>query len=316
MRQSLNVTIGISQCLLGDAVRYDGADKANEFCISVLSQHANLISICPEVAIGLGIPRPPIQLVQRHEIALVDVAKGRTDHTAAMTDLAQHKAQELSTVLCGYIFKSKSPSCGLKDIPVFADNGTPLANDGQGLFAATIQSALPTLAVIDENDLADPLKRHHFLERAFLAARIHALKQQPLSVSTLQSFHAEHKYALMAHSYAEYRRIGKLLASITKANLDAADSYFENMQHAFALEPSIASHVNALTHIAGYLKTLASLEERHAITQGIAAFSAGDISFQAIRQRIQAQFRVTPHAYINQQTYLCPYPEALVLKPY
>lgn len=188
--------LGISSCLLGENVRYDGGNKGDAYVIETLAQHLDFVSICPETAVGMGVPRPPIQLISRQqEVRAVGVNAPELDVTAGLVNIGKDKGHTASA-LCGYVFKSRSPSCGLKDTPVLTEEGT---SSGPGIYTRQILAACPFLPVIDETALAEPGARDNFLERVFAMARWHRMLNGSLALEHLHAFHTEHELQLSLH---------------------------------------------------------------------------------------------------------------------
>ena len=185
--------LGVSACLLGGAVRFDGGHKRNRFLVDVLGAHVEWVPVCPEVEIGLGIPRPAIRLESRGDaLALVDPKSG-ADHTAAMAAFSARRVRELEELgLCGYVLKKSSPSCGMERVKVHGPRGG-VTRDGSGLFAAALRAALPALPVEEEGRLADVHLRESFLVRVFTAQRLHALFRPRWRTGELIAFHTAHK---------------------------------------------------------------------------------------------------------------------------
>ena len=228
--------LGISSCLLGEDVRYDGGNKGDSYVIETLSQHLRFISICPETAIGMGTPRPPIQLVSREQgVRAVGVHLPEMDVTADLVNFGKNKGYAAST-LCGYIFKSRSPSCGLQDTPVLTVEGT---SAGSGIYTRQILAACPYLPVIDEISLADPGTRDNFLERVFVMARWHRLLSGPPSLEHLRAFHDAHELQLSTHHADMHHKLSCFLHVLREplpgdakfAYLDSFMSALEKADH-------------------------------------------------------------------------------------
>src|SRR5579875_562364 len=190
--------LGVSSCLLGEQVRFDGGHKRHRFLVDVLGPYVEWVPYCPEVEIGLGTPREPIQLTAGGRL----VNKGRTaDHTAAMGALP------LPTRLDGYVFKAKSPSCGIHGIPRYGPAGQAEDRRGRGMYASRVMDADPLLPVEDEGRLTDDFLREAFVERAFARARLRELLDGPWRPRDLVAFHARHKLQILAHDPATYRKL-------------------------------------------------------------------------------------------------------------
>src|SRR5579862_978649 len=234
--------VGVSSCLLGAEVRFNGGHKRFRFLTDELDPWVDWVPYCPEVEIGLGTPREPIRLGV--DGRLVN-RSGSLDHTAAMAGLP------LPAGLDGYVFKAKSPSCGIWAIPLYRDDGEASGRHGRGLYAARVMTAFPLLAVEDEGRLNDSGLREAFVERVFAAARLRVLLSGPCQARDLVDFHARHKLQLLAHDPARYRSAGRVVAAAGVAaagSLDAAAEYGELFLAAMAGPATPGRNANALLH--------------------------------------------------------------------
>lgn len=243
--------IAISACLLGENVRFNGGHKQSLLCSQTLADYFEFVPLCPEVAIGLGIPREPIRLVgdPAHPQAVGTVHR-ELNVTQPLDDYGQQMASE-HTDLCGYIFMQKSPSCGLERVKVYRDNGTPAEGGGRGIYAQAFCARHPNLPVEEDGRLNDPVLRENFLTRVFVYASWQQLLAEGLTRHRLLAFHSRYKYLLMAHSPAHYKSLGHLLGSMGKGiDLDAlAAGYFselmtglKKMRHPWHSHQRVAAH--------------------------------------------------------------------------
>ena len=208
------IRIGVSSCLLGEQVRYDGGHKKDSFLVDVFGRFVEWVPVCPEFEIGLGIPREPIRLERKdHQTRLVTI-DSRVDHTRAMRRWSEKHIRRLAGEhLSGYVLKSRSPSCGMERVRVYDKNGVP-SRDGRGLFAEVLITGLPNLPVEEEGRLNDPKLRENFIERVFAYHRLQALFQGRWKTQSVINFHTGHKLLLMAHAPQLYRELGRLVAGI------------------------------------------------------------------------------------------------------
>lgn len=257
--------IGISACLMGQRVRYEGDHRRVDFVADSLAGCCSVVTFCPEVAIGLGVPRPPIQMRYAASGKAVDDASA--DKRVVLADAASAlDAQDLRPALAGYgrslkdqvatldgyVFKRNSPSCGIVDVPVFDDAGRHQAGIGFGAFSEVLAADCPHLTMIDESGLNDPAMRWHFLMRLFLAARWRAAAVD--NAPALIAFHSRIKYLLMAYSVPVYQRLGRLLADLRGARFgDVLALYWPTVMTALSAPVAAANHANALQHMVGYL---------------------------------------------------------------
>lgn len=228
--------IGISSCLLGENVRYDGGHKRNPIITEQLAEHFDFRPVCPEVAIGLGVPRPAIHLKQgRDRVRVVDTKDPDRDHTDAMADYARRQAGELGD-LSGYIFKAGSPSCGVWCVPVHRDRGAP-DWDGRGIYADVFMRERPLLPVEEEGRLHDPVLRENFVERAFAFRRWQDAWAKGMTAEGLARFHAMHKLTIMSHDERALRELGRLVAKAGSGPIDElAGEYIKLFMTAMEVE--------------------------------------------------------------------------------
>lgn len=303
--------IGISSCLLGEPVRYDGGHKRNAFIAGGLARFVDFVPRCPEVAVGLGVPREPLRLTRDGGHLGARGVDSGTEAGTGLTRYGDQQAPQL-TGLCGYLFKSRSPSCGPWRVPVFGADGNRLNVGARGLYAARIVAALPWLPVEDEERLQDPALRNSFLTRVFTLHRLQRALAEGTTAQALVAFHTDHKLLLLAHHVAAYRRLGRLVAGAGSGSVATliAD-YRARLMQALHRPARIAGHVNALQHLAGYLRGSLTAAARRELAQAIDAYAAGQVPWTAVRTLLQGHFRRHPHAWVARQVYFEPYPEAL-----
>ena len=308
------IRLGVSACLLGAKVRFDGGHKRNRFLIEELGTHFDCVPFCPEVAIGLGTPRPSIRLVGDVQAPRAVSSKGDgLDVTDALRVYSARTARRLDG-LCGFVFKKDSPSCGMQRVKVYGDSGMA-QRDGTGIFAHAVQQANPLLPVEEEGRLNDPVLRENFVSRVFVYARWQALRQQGLSKKGLLDFHASHKLLLMAHSPAAYKELGGLLARLANAGLEAlADRYIERVMQVLQERASRKRHVNVLQHLLGYLRKHLDAINRADLVDVIDDYRRGLVPLVVPITLLQHHFRHYPHPYINAQVYMNPHPRELMLR--
>ena len=308
------VRLGVSACLLGAKVRFDGGHKRNRFLIEGLGSHFEFVPFCPEVAIGMGTPRPSIRLVGDVEAPR---ALGSRDDGLDVTDALQaysaNRARRLEG-LSGFIFKKDSPSCGMARVKVYSDKGMP-QRDGVGIFARAVQQANPLLPVEEEGRLNDSTLRENFVSRVFVYARWQALCQQGVSKKGLLDFHTRHKLLLMAHSPLAYRELGRLLAQLDNATLDGlADRYIERVMQVLKAPASRKRHVNVLQHVMGYLRKHVDATNRADLVDVIDDYRRGMVPLVVPVTLLQHHFRSNPHPWISRQVYMNPHPRELMLR--
>ena len=313
-----NVTkprIGISACLMGAEVRYNGGHKESRLCTHSLAEHFDFVPVCPEVAIGMGIPRQPIRLVgdAQHPQALGTV-DASVNVTAPLAAYGEQMAAELDD-LCGYIFMHKSPSCGLERVKVYRDNGAPQHEGGRGIYAETFCAAHPDLPVEEDGRLCDAVLRENFMVRVYAYADWQALLREGLSRRGLMQFHSRYKYQLMANNPLQYKVLGKLLGTMGRS--DAAEigpRYFSELMAALKRCATRGTHSNVLQHLSGYFKRSLDDADRQEMQHLIEQYRLGIVPLVVPLTLLKHHLRLHPDPYVSQQVYLQPHPENLSLR--
>lgn len=303
MPEDLAPRIGVSSCLLGAPVRYDGGHKRVDWLVDELATMCELVALCPEMGIGLGTPRPPIQLVAvAGEVRARGVADARLDATDALRAYAHINAKQYPE-LSGYILKSRSPSCALSDAPVRGDGSPARA----GIYAATLRDDAPLLPMIDEIHIADATMRTHFIERVFAYWRWRQFRARRLTASGLIAFHTQHKLSIMAHDETLYRALGRLLADLAGKPLDRMAAQYEAMfMCALARPTSAGRQVDVFTHAVGFLKDVLAAEEKRAFEATLSRLRDGECGIDEPIVQIRGFLKQHPQAYLAEQTYLNP----------
>jgi uncharacterized protein YbgA (DUF1722 family)/uncharacterized protein YbbK (DUF523 family) len=309
------IRLGVSACLLGDAVRYDGGHKRDAFLTDTLGPFVEWVPVCPEVELGLGVPRPPIRLVGDAGAPRLVVEKTGEDLTARMQRWARRRVAELSALgLHGYVLKKASPSCGLLRVRVHDEAGRPGAV-GRGLFAAALTGALPGLPVEEEGRLADAGLRENFIERVFAAARWRAFTAARPRARDLVAFHAAHKFAVLAHSPRDYAALGRLVAGAGTAPLgEVVEGYGERFMRALAVRATRARHTNVLQHLAGFFKRELTDDARAELGEVIESYRRGLVPLVVPLTLIRHHVRGLGLGYLADQVYLNPHPPELMLR--
>jgi uncharacterized protein YbgA (DUF1722 family)/uncharacterized protein YbbK (DUF523 family) len=312
-----SIRIGISSCLLGQKVRYDGGHKRDAFLVELFGRYVEWVPVCPELEMGLGVPREPIHLVADDRgggVRLVAVKSG-ADHTTAMRRFSERRLDRLEALdLCGYILKKDSPSCGLMRVKVWNRKGMP-TKKGRGLFAAALVARFPRLPVEEEGRLSDARLRENFIERVFAYARLKELFRPRWTVGQLVAFHASHKLLLLAHSPDAYRRLGRLVAGAKTADRRALRAEYEaGFMDALAVLATRGRHVNVLHHMAGYLRRDLDAASRDELQQAIADYRAGLVPLVVPITLFRHHVRHLDVRYLAGQVYLEPHPKELMLR--
>ncbi len=309
------IRIGIAACLLGQGVRFDGGHKRDSFLVDVLGQFVEFVPVCPEVELGLGIPRETIRLERRGDGVHLVAPKSGRDHTSAMTALARSVCDRLEGLdLAGYVLKKDSPSCGYERVRVYDRNGVP-SKSGRGVFAEVLRARFPHLPVEEEGRLNDPKLRENFIERVFAWRRLRDFFASPWKIGDLVRFHTAEKLLLLAHSPEVYRELGAFVAGAKKlARSEVAARYQERFMSALEKTATRRRHVNVLQHMAGYLKRLATVEERREVAQLIDDYGRGHVPLVVPITLIRHFVHRFGIDYLEGQRYLAPSPKELMLR--
>ena len=310
-------SLGISSCLLGNNVRYDGSHKLDRYLSDVLGRHVYWVPVCPEAECGLGVPRESMRLVGDPASPGLITTRTGTDHTQRMERWARQRSAELEgEVLCGFVFKSRSPSSGLRGIKVYDEKGNP-ARRGQGMFARAFTHRLPHLPVEDEGRLNDPRLRENFVERVFVCWRWHQLVGDGGSLDGIARFHTEHELLVMAHSRAAVSALGRLVASARgRSRHKVLAEYQRELMSALELEAAVKKNVNVLQHIMGYFKKLLSADEKAELMEVIKQHRQGLVPLIVPMVLLRHHARRVREPYLSRQLYLNPYPAELMLRNY
>ncbi len=305
--------IGISACLIGEKVRFDASNKPSKFCIHELSNHVSFKSFCPEVAIGLPIPRPTIRQIKQDDIISVSRPDGSGDVTEALAAYGK-KVASLTKDLSGYIFCSKSPSCGMERVKVYSPEGNSLKSTGIGVFANEIMKANPLLPCEENGRLNDPLLRENFVARVYAYKHWQQLSASGLSKHKLTTFHSQYKYTVMSHDLVSYKYLGQLLARSDLDVEDMAERYIDGLMKALKTMATRKKHANTLSHMQGYFSKHLRTFERQELTQQINDYRLGLVPLVAPLTLIKHYLLQYPKNYLSSQAYLSPYPEELRLR--
>ncbi len=309
------IRIGVSSCLLGAEVRFDGGHKRNDFLTGVFGRFVEFVPVCPEFELGLGVPRESLRLTRADgEIRMVGNLSG-ADHTAAMNRFAARRVAALAREqLSGYVLKKDSPSCGMERVRVYASGGTP-ARDGRGLFAAALIARYPHLPVEEEGRLNDPRLRENFIERVFAYRRIRDFFARRWTARELVAFHTAHKLQLLAHSPRVYAELGRTVARAKAIDRDELrEGYEREFMGAMAKVVTPARQANVLQHIAGYFRDHLDPDSRRELATLIDDYRRGLIPLIVPITLMRHYVRRFEIAYLAGQVYLEPHPKELMLR--
>lgn len=307
------ITIGISACLVGENVRFDASSKPSRFCLDELGKYVEYKAFCPEVAVGLPIPRPTIRQIKQDELITVSRPDGSGDITEALQAYGK-KIAKLAQSFSGYVFCAKSPSCGMERVKVYSADGKSMTPDGVGLFAQEIMQANPLLPCEENGRLNDPIIRENFVARVFAYKAWQDLEKSGLSKFKLTEFHSRYKYTLMSHDVAAYKRLGRLLGGSDLAIDELAQQYISGFMAALKVKATRKKHSNTLQHLQGYFSKKLSTLEKQELTLQINNYRQGLVPLMVPLTLIKHYLLLHPTDYLAQQNYLSPYPEQLKLR--
>jgi uncharacterized protein YbgA (DUF1722 family)/uncharacterized protein YbbK (DUF523 family) len=309
------IRIGISSCLLGEKVRFDGGHKRDAFLVETFGRFVEWVPVCPEVEMGLGTPRDTLRLVRIGANTHMLMPKTGTDHTRAMNAFAESRVRDLGREdLCGYVLKKDSPSCGMERVRVFDAHGVP-AKSGRGLFAEVLLRHFPNLPVEEEGRLSEPRLRENFIERVFAFRRLRTLFTGRWKLGELVAFHTAHKLLLMAHSPIAYASLGRLVAGSKKKPTAELEAQYENQFMAALCElATTRRQANVLMHILGYFRDRLDADARRELLGVIEDYRRGLVPLVAPIIMIRHYARRLDVAYLRAQVYLEPHPKELMLR--
>ena len=309
--------IGISGCLTGTAVRFDGGHKRMGFAMDELAQWVTFKPVCPEMSIGLSVPRPALRLVQTNEgyIRMRFSHEPGEDITDKMTEFTTPYIRGLST-LSGFIVCAKSPSCGMERVRLYDEMGNRGRKEGTGLFTGALMEAYPWLPVEEDGRLHDPVLRENFVERIFALNELNILRAYGLTRHGILSFHSRYKLQLLAHNQAGYREIGPFVASMHEWNdLEAFFVLYREKLMAILKKPSSRkNHTNVLMHIQGYFRNQLNTRQRGELRDVILNYSSGLLPILAPLTLLKHYLAEYPDRYLLTQNYFDPYPNDLALR--
>lgn len=307
--------LGISRCLLGDEVRFDGGHKRDNFLTDVFGRYVEWVSVCPEVEAGLGTPREAMRLVGNPQHPRLMTIKSGIDHTNALETITKKRIEELSELdLSGYVFKKDSPSCGVERVRIYNEHGMP-SRSGVGLFARGFLEQFPLIPVEEEGRLCDAPLRENFIERVFCYRRYQDLLRSGVTRQAVVRFHTIHKYLLLAHSQQHYELLGRLVGRAEQyRQKELAVRYGELFMKALAVKATVRKHVNVLQHILGYFKERLKSQEKVELLGVIDDYHRGLTPLIVPLTLIKHYVQLFNVDYILDQVYLNPHPKELMLR--
>jgi uncharacterized protein YbgA (DUF1722 family)/uncharacterized protein YbbK (DUF523 family) len=309
------IRIGISSCLLGEMVRYDGGHQLDRYLRDTLGNYFEYVPVCPEVELGLPTPRDTLRLVEADDGARLVFSRSGEDITERMLHWAEKRVAELEKeALCGFIFKAKSPSSGMERVKLYDRNGVP-AKRGVGLFARTFMAHFPLLPVEEDGRMHDSQLRENFIECVFTFKRWRDLLAAGITPAALVEFHTRHKLLLLSHSPELYREMGALVARAgTCPSTGLGDAYQTLLMKAMRLHATVRKHVNVLQHLLGYFKRQLSADEKQEVLELIGHYRSGHVPLIVPVTLVNHYVRKYREPYLARQLYLHPHPLELQLR--
>ncbi len=309
------IKLGISTCLLGDKVRYDGSHQLDHFLTDSLGRYVKWVSVCPEVECGLPVTREAMRLVSTLESPRLVTARTGIYHTTGMISWAQIRLSELEKEdLCGFVFKSRSPSSGMRGVKVYSPSGIP-SNKGIGIFAAAFMHQFHLMPVEDDGRMHDPVLRENFIESVFVFKRWKEFKGNGGSLRDLIAFHSDHKLLILAHSPKHYIALGRLVAEAKKYRPEKLhQDYLSTLMEGLRCVSTSKKNTNVLTHILGYFKKHLSQDDKHELLEVIETYHKGLIPLIVPIVLLHHYVRKHDEPYLLRQHYLNPHPIELMLR--
>ncbi|EJN6958908.1 DUF1722 domain-containing protein [Photobacterium damselae] len=312
----MDIPVGISACVLGDKVRFDGGHKRSRFAAEELNSYVKFVPVCPEVGIGMPVPRQTIRLLQHEEqIRLVATKDASVDFTDQMTEFAQAQTEKLQH-LCGYIVCAKSPTCGMERVKLYIENGNTVPGGTAGIFTQILMEKMPWLPVEEDGRLNDPYLKENFIFRVYALHDLYQAIKGGITAKAIIKFHSRYKLCLMAHSQPAYRELGRFVAEVSQ--WDDLDAFFVEYRQRFmdAIKhiASRKNNTNVLLHIQGYFKRELDKEQKEELRELIMRYRCGDLPLIAPLTLINHHLSLYPDEYLASQAYLNPYPENLRLR--
>lgn len=309
------IPVGASSCLLGQEVRFDSGHKHDRYITDVLGVHFEFTAVCPEVEVGMGIPRESVRLVREGEDIRMRGVKSSVDHTDAMRSFARKRVAGLEARgICGYLLKKGSPSCGMERVRTYTASGMPGPSD-RGMFAAELLAAMPELPVEEEGRLLDPVLRENFIERVFAYARVRAFFHGRWTTGGLVTFHSREKMLVAAHQPAAEKVLGRIVAGAKHApRAETAESYRRAFLAALSKPAPRKRHVNVMQHMLGHFREHLEPAPRAALAEVIEDYRNGIVPLVVPVTLLKHYVGLCGVEYLARQTYLEPHPRELLLR--
>ncbi|MBW2476549.1 MAG: DUF523 and DUF1722 domain-containing protein [Deltaproteobacteria bacterium] len=312
---SEKIRLGISSCLLGEMVRYDGGHQLDRYLRDTLGDYVEWVPVCPEVEVGLPTPRETLRLVDKEDGPHLVFSKSGEDITERMLTWARKRVKDLEKEnLCGFVFKAKSPSSGMERVKLYDRNGVP-GKQGVGLFARVFMEQFPLLPVEEDGRLHDPHLRENFIECIFVFKRWRDMLAKGGTAADLVDFHTRHKLLLLAHSPEIYRQLGKLVGEAGQRPIDEVlDAYQALLMKGMRLRTTVRKHVNVLHHLLGFFKNELTADEKQEALELTNHYRNGTLPLIVPITIFNHYIRKYRQPYLKQQVYMNPHPIELKLR--
>ena len=308
------IKVGISSCLVGQEVRFDGGHKQSKYCQQVLANHFDFEPICPEMAIGLGTPRRAIRLIKDEDIIRVVASDGSFDVTEKLNDFSQKTSATLSH-LSGYVFCAKSPSCGMERVTLYQAGTNNGQRDGVGVFAAQVMKDHPLLPVEEDGRLSDPVLKENFITRVFCLNDLYKSMDGNPTPGKIIAFHSRYKYTLMSHSTVGYKELGKLVAKVADYDIHEFFAiYRTQLMQTMSIRASRKNNTNVLMHLQGYFKKELESPQKKELALVIQEYNQGLLPLLSPITLIKHHLGIHTNEYLAKQSFLNPYPQELRLR--
>lgn len=311
----MDIQVGISSCVNGASVRFDGGHKSNKFASKVLAPYFTYVPICPEVGSGMSVPRPTIRLITNEErISLVDSKDASLDYTDSLIDFSKKTVNSLKeTEMCGYIVCANSPSCGMERVKVYSKNSA--TKNGIGLYTQILMREMPWLPVEEDGRLSDPVLKENFITRVFCLHDLYKSMDGDPTAGKIIAFHSRYKYTLMSHSTVGYKNLGKLVAKVTEYDInDFFAIYRTQLMQTMTIRASRKNNTNVLMHLQGYFKKELQSPQKIELAQIIQDYNQGLLPLLSPITLIKHHLGIHSNEYLAKQSFLNPYPQELRLR--
>ncbi len=315
LNNEIPIRVGISSCLLGEKVRFDAGHKKDLYLTNILGKYVEWIPVCPEVEVGMGVPREAIRLVGKPNNPNLVGTKSGKDWTDEMKKFSQMRNKQLAEMnLSGFIFKKDSPTCGMERVRVYSQSGSP-SKEGTGVFAKSFIEYFPLIPVEEEGRLNDIKLRENFIERVFAYNRLLNLFSKKFSRGEFVKFHTHGKFQLLSHSEKHYRELGNIVARAKSySTSELKEKYSKIFMDALKIKTTTKKNANVLFHILGYLKNMLDKFEKEAIIKIINDYQNELVPLIVPLTLIRHYIEKHNIEYIKFQTYLNPHPKELMLR--